>query len=100
MAIDPISYKRQVISGWVAGLLSPLLGYYIFTSLYFKNMPLAEVFEMFCVRNVLPHVISLSVIVNLVLFFTFLKMNKDYAARGVLGATFIYVFIVVYLKFL
>lgn len=99
MAIDPTSFKRQVISGWVAGLLSPLLGYYIFTTLFFKEVPADDVFEMFRVRNVLPHVISLSVIVNLVLFFTFLKMNKDYAARGVLGATFIYVFIVVYLKF-
>jgi hypothetical protein len=99
MAIDPSSFQRQVITGWLAGLFAPVIGYLAFTSLYFKGVSFLDVFELFQTRNVLPHVISLSVIVNLVLFFTFLKMNRDYSARGVLGATFIYVFVVVYLKF-
>jgi hypothetical protein len=99
MAIDSKAFKIQLATGWLTGLLAPVIGYLIFISLYFKGVSFIDVFEIFRSRNVLPHVISLSVIINLVFFFTFIKMDKDYAARGVLGATFVYVFVVMYLKF-
>ena len=99
MAIDSKAFKIQLATGWLTGLLAPVIGYLIFIFLYFKGVSFIDVFEIFRSRNVLPHVISLSVIINLVFFFTFIKMDKDYAARGVLGATFVYVFVVMYLKF-
>jgi hypothetical protein len=43
-------------------------------------------------------VLSLGVILNLVLFFYFYKVETDKSAQGVIGASFVYAFIVVYVK--
>ncbi len=98
MAIDRKEFIKQTWIGWITGILSPLLGFYIFVRFYFDRQPLLDVLQMFIERNVLTHAISLSVIINLVFFFGFLKTNRDAAARGVLGATFLYVFVVLFLK--
>ncbi|MFM8431344.1 MAG: hypothetical protein ACKOQ6_10715 [Bacteroidota bacterium] len=92
-------WMRQRIIGWLTGLFAPLIGLYFFCAIYFERISILDCMKLFSERNVIPHVISLSAIVNLVFFFTFLKMNRDHSAHGVLGATFLYVFIVIYLKF-
>ncbi|MEO7874104.1 MAG: hypothetical protein ABIT08_16080 [Bacteroidia bacterium] len=43
-------------------------------------------------------VLSLGVIINLGLFFLFYRKQWDRSARGVLAATFIYAFVVVYFR--
>lgn len=43
-------------------------------------------------------VLSLGVIFNLGLFFIFYQREKDKSLKGVVGATFIYAFIVLYFK--
>ena len=43
-------------------------------------------------------VLSVGVIVNLALFFIFYQTEKDKSLRGVVGATFIYAFVVLYFK--
>jgi hypothetical protein len=93
-------HGRQSLIGWIIGLLAPPVGFTVFCYFFFSGQSLFEAWRMFEERRVLPHVISLSVIVNLVCFFAFLKADKDASARGVLGATFLYVFVVLYLKFL
>ncbi|MFM2206087.1 MAG: hypothetical protein RL213_62 [Bacteroidota bacterium] len=93
-------FSRQSLTGWLTGLLAPPAGFTVFCYFFFSGQTITEVWRMFEERHVLPHVISLSVIVNLVCFFAFLKADKDASARGVLGATFLYVFVVLYLKFL
>ncbi|MFM7217409.1 MAG: hypothetical protein ACKO1U_05270 [Bacteroidota bacterium] len=93
------NWKQQRLIGWVSGLFSPVVGLYLFCKLYFEHQPILDTMEMFRNRHVIPHVISLSVLVNLVLFFTFLRMNREQSAHGVLGATFLYVFVVIYMKF-
>ena len=51
MAIDPSSFQRQVITGWLAGLFAPVIGYLAFTSLYFKGVSFLDVFELFQTRK-------------------------------------------------
>ena len=46
----------------------------------------------------ISHVISLSVLINLVIFFMNLKTYRDEAARGILLATILYALSVVILK--
>lgn len=99
MAEKEQDWIRQRIMGWLSGIFSPLIGFWIFCRLYFDRLSMIDCINMFQERQVMPHVISLSAIINLVLFFTFLRMNRDHAAHGVLGATFVYVFVVIYLKF-
>ena len=55
------------------------------------------VFKMF-VSNIFTPLLSLSVVVNLGLFFIFINKNFYYAARGVIFSTIIYAIIVFALK--
>lgn len=87
------------LTGWLVGLFAPAAGFVLFSLLYFTDQSVLTTIKTYAERHVLTHVISLSAIVNLLLFFTFLKMNRDLDARGVLGATFLYVLAVVILKF-
>lgn len=92
-------FRRETLIGWLTGLLAPPAALLVFLLLGFRGQSPFDVLQQFALRNVLPHVISLSVIINLAFFFGFLKMNRDVSARGVLGATFLYVFVVIFLKF-
>ena len=90
--------KDHFLAGFVPGLLLPLIGVYIYYLLFFSFMGFNG-FHNHLVRNdLLLPVISLGVILNLALFFLFYQFEKDHSARGVIGATFIYAFIVLYFK--
>jgi hypothetical protein len=99
MADRNSDWVRQRVIGWATGLFAPCIGLFVFCRLYFDQMSILECLKMFHQHNVLPHAISLAAIANLLFFFIFLKMNREQSAHGVLGATFLYVFVVVYLKF-
>lgn len=90
--------RRQLAIGFLIGILAPVAAFYIFTVLYRPHEAFHEVLQAFVKRNVLTHVISLSAIINLPLFFLFLKQNKESISRGILGATLLYAIYVMYLK--
>jgi hypothetical protein len=94
-----VQFRKETLTGWLTGLLAPPAALMVFLLLKFPGQSPFEVLQLFASRRVLPHVISLSVIINLVFFFGFLRMNRDASARGVLGATFLYVFVAIFLKF-
>ena len=48
----------------------------------------------------LTHAISLSVLINLIIFFMKLKTNREKAAKGVLLATILYGLTIAFLKFI
>ena len=98
--IDHSEWRKQTLMGWLCGLCAPPVGLMLFCMIYFHGQPIADLLTSFYEQNVLTHVISLSVIINLLFFFLFLQMNREVASRGVLGATFVYVFIVLILKFI
>ena len=65
------------------------------------KISLDSALDIFNKSNTLSHHISLCVFVsNLILFFLFIRLNKDVVAKGILASTFIYTIIVIYLKFL
>ena len=97
--IDPSEWRKQTLLGWLSGLFAPPLGLVLFCMIYFHGQPIGDLLTSFYEQHVLTHVISLSVIINLLFFFLFMQMNREFASKGVLGATFVYVFVVLILKF-
>ncbi|MBC8266025.1 MAG: hypothetical protein H8E84_03575 [Flavobacteriales bacterium] len=88
---------KQLIKGLFVGLTAPIVAFVIYVAFYLE----ADVFETFnsLVKiNKLTHVISLSVLINLLIFFMNLKTNREVMAKGILFATFIYAFIILGLK--
>lgn len=84
--------------GFVVGLLAPLLLFVIYFSLRDPGLHIADQMKRQAEANVLSYYVSLCTLVNLLLFFMSLKANAERAARGVLGATILYAFIVIIIK--
>lgn len=85
------------------GLIGPLLGFVVYglywswsfhrTFCYFVN-------DLFIgTPDFRSSILSLSLLMNLVPFFIFLRSDRYKSARGVMAAVFIYVPLVIYFKF-
>ena len=92
------NWSNKLYTGLIIGILSPPLAFYIFSLFEYQGESAIELLKGFAGRKVLTHVISLSVLINLPLFFAFLSSNREYTARGIIGATLIYAFVVLILK--
>jgi hypothetical protein len=92
--------KDSKLTGFIGGLIAPCIGLYVYYLISFRYMS----FRSFLVRitevGLLSGVLSLSLIANLVLFFWFIRIKADNSSYGVIGATFMYGLLIVYLKFL
>jgi hypothetical protein len=77
-----------------------LIGFYLYFLLFFNYMTFREFFHLLQKSDKLISVMSLGVILNLIVFFLFYQMECDRSLKGVIAATFIYAFIVVYFKVL
>jgi hypothetical protein len=84
--------------GLAGGLLAPLLLFVIYFSIRDPGLHIADQVNRMAEANVLAYYVSLCALANLLLFFVFLRMNAERAARGVLGATILYAFTVIFLK--
>lgn len=96
--------KKSFDSGWLgfaAGLFSPLLTLYVFYLIRYSHMSFRKFYlDVLFANNIVTSSVSLCVITNLLVFFIFIWTHRNFSARGVLFATFIYAGYVVYQKYL
>jgi hypothetical protein len=85
--------------GVLFGIIIPAVALYIFYKIKYDHMELGEFITSFHEMGILTHIISLSVIPNLVLFFLFMQRNYLKGGRGVLLATFLFAFLVLIIRF-
>ena len=94
--------KKNVFIGFIVGLLANLLGLFLAATLLGKlsdnNDSFIEVYKAAQTEGFLGKLLSLGAIVNLIVFFVFLKKKQDYKARGVLLATLIVAIITFFIK--
>lgn len=91
--------RRQVLIGLSLGLLavfSLAIGMFL---LRFNDASIQDFFNFDSYHKVVSLLLSLSLLLNLALFFLFIKMNKDYFARGILMATMLIGVLIFVLKF-
>lgn len=92
--------KDHFLSGFIPGLLLPLVGYYLYYLGFFNYMAFGEFNKHLLKSGLFISVLSLGVILNLGIFFLYYQWKCDRSARGVIAATFIYAFMVMYFKVL
>lgn len=92
-----LTMNKDFKKGTFAGLLAPIVAYVVYVAFYLEAN-VEQTFHAIVKMNKLSHVISLSVLINLLLFFMNLKTKRDDMAKGILFATLIYAFIVLGLK--
>ena len=90
--------NNQNFIGFFVGLIAPFVAFSVFI-LFVLELDLFQTISEISKSDKLPHIISLSLLINLVIFFMKIKTKREKAARGILGATIFYAFIVLYLKF-
>ena len=89
----------KVWTGLAAGLIAPFILLAFYWQINYSYMSLVQFNEFMGLGQLHTKLISLFVVMNLAIFFIFIWRNLNYAARGVLYATFIYTVIVALVKF-
>ena len=87
--------RDSFLTGFVPALVLPFLGGYLFYLVFFGHMQFDHFLNHILATRKWVPVLSLGVILNLGLFMAFIRKGADKAASGVLGATFLFAFVVV-----
>lgn len=86
--------RRDVILGFLFGVLANLLGITLYIVFFSEEPFLASIKSAFYF-NFIGKLVSLGAILNLIIFFIFIKTKQDNKARGVLLATLMAAIIVI-----
>ena len=90
--------KKELFCGLLSGFLANLLGMTIVVIVLFQNFNILKIINDSISETLITKLISLGAIVNLIVFFIFLKYDYEERARGVLLATFIIAILTIYIN--
>ena len=90
--------KKEVLFGLLSGFLANLLGLIITVIVLFQNINFLKIITDLISENLITKLISLGAVVNLIVFFIYLKFDYEERARGVLLATFIIAILTIYIN--
>ena len=88
--------KIELFYGFVIGVLVAILGAYLFVMAKTKFNLFTD-FEILRSEQILGKVITLGAILDIILFFVLLKINKELMARGIVLALIILAIITIFL---
>lgn len=79
--------KKEIFIGFLVGVIANTIGFIIAILLFGNGEDLTTVFRQSLAQGFFSKLVSMGAILNLVVFFVFLKLKRDYRARGVILAT-------------
>jgi hypothetical protein len=88
----------QILTGWLIGIIFPVVVFLIVYQLKYSEMEFTVYVRNIWQMKIFLKILSLCVFPNLGFFFLFYRMKYDMAARGVIMATFMYAFVVLIAK--
>lgn len=89
--------KREVGIGFAVGLIANTVGTLLYVIL-FSDLSIAETFRVAIARGYVGSVLALGALLNLVVFFAFLRIQREGRARGVMLATLVTALIILFYK--
>ena len=89
--------KKEILIGFIVGIIANTLGTLLYI-LIFSDLSITETFEAAVNQEHVGSLLALGAILNLVAFFGFLKIKRDNRAKGVLIATILTAFLILYYK--
>jgi hypothetical protein len=92
-----VNTKKEILIGFIVGLLANALGTLLYIVL-FSDMGIEETINAATQQGHIGSLLALGAILNLLAFFAFLKIRRDNRAKGVLIATILTAFIILYFK--
>lgn len=92
-------HVKEILIGLIIGLLANAAGTYLYI-FFFSDLEIEDTIKAALANDFLGSLIALGAILNLIVFFIYLKKNQVYRARGVVMATVIAALAILYTKFL
>ena len=89
--------KKEIGIGFAVGVIANTLGVLLYI-LMFSDLGIVETYEAAVEQDHVGSLLALGAILNLAAFFGFLRLKRDYRARGVLMATVLTALIILYYK--
>ena len=89
--------KKEIFIGFIVGLISNAIGTLIYM-LLFSRYSIKESFKAANEGGHLGSLLALGAILNFLPFFGFLKINREYRAKGVLFASILCAILMLYFK--
>ncbi len=79
--------KKDIIIGILFGLIANIIGVFITATLFGNGDNFITAIKAAIAEGFIGKLVSLGAVLNLVVFFVFIKKKQDYRARGVLLVT-------------
>ncbi|MBQ4912936.1 hypothetical protein J8L85_00710 [Maribacter sp. MMG018] len=89
--------KKELAIGFIVGIIANTIGTLAYI-LLFSDMSISETFSAAIAQGHVGSLLALGAILNLLAFFGFLRIKRDQRAKGVLIATILTAFIILYYK--
>ncbi|HLW32401.1 MAG TPA: hypothetical protein VKX40_09070 [Aequorivita sp.] len=90
---------KEILIGLIIGLVANMAGTYLYIY-FFSKETLENTLQMALNNDLLGSLIALGAILNLMVFFVYIKKRQYFRARGVVLATLIAAMIILVSKFL
>ncbi|WP_422861676.1 hypothetical protein [Flagellimonas sp. W118] len=89
--------KKEILIGFAVGIIANTVGTLAYI-LLFSDLSISETFSAAVKQGHIGSLLALGAILNLVAFFGFLRIKRDYRARGVMIATLLTAMVILYYK--
>ena len=89
--------KKEILIGLVVGIIANTIGTLLYI-LLFSHLSISETYKAAVAQEHVGSLLALGAVLNLIAFFGFLRIKRDDRAKGVLLATIITAFIILYYK--
>lgn len=89
--------KKEIIIGFLVGVIANTLGTLLYI-LLFSEFSILETYHAAVTQGHIGSLLALGALLNLIAFFGFLRLKRNERAKGVLIATMLTAFIILYYK--
>lgn len=92
-----MNIKREILIGLIVGIIANTLGTLLYI-IIFSDLTITETYVAAVAQDHVGSLLALGAILNLIAFFGFLRIRRDNRAKGVLMATILTAFLILYYK--
>ena len=93
------SKTKEIGIGFLVGIIANTVGTLLYI-LLFSDIGIQETFDAAIQQGYFGSLLALGAILNLIAFFGFLRLNRDFRARGVMIATLLCALVILIYKFI
>ena len=89
--------KKEILIGLIVGIIANTIGTLLYI-LIFSDLSVSETYKAAVAQEHVGSLLALGAVLNLIAFFGFLRIKRDNRAKGVLIATILTAFAILYYK--